>query len=1372
MGTKYYVFGLFLVLSVSVEGQSPNRDVETFIPEADQDQSLAQVAPDESPKEEGESPATDDKTYDVTPSHPPPDKGLTSPEPSSTDNTNNGNSKDVVSSNKNFKKIGRSGKYLTYSYGPDYDPMTSNIAPPDHDQRGYSDQLYTITEQRLAEIRKLFMYPYYNEGGNADNEGDYQKEIQASTPQVHKNFNFQLPFYGFRYNYTRVSLNGYLEFSDPPPNYYYPLVFPVKDWPKKNDPAFIGIFFSKCRVGMKRDGEVDPRQPGVYFRMERDLRTRQDRLGVELRERLKWDIREGVIGSESFNPKHAVIVTWKNVSFNGGFANALYTTNTFQTVLATDEVFTYAMFNYLNLDWTSHTEAGGDTIRGEGGVTAYVGFNGGNGTRSFEYKPYSQESVIRDLTATGFANGFKGRHIFRIDENILLGSCNKDIDGANLPLVFAPESGNMLGGTVVNITGPCFLPDDQIRCKFDVANEVPGYVVDRNRAICVQPMLYAEGWVNLQIARNSEPFKWKGKYYVESPSQASQKIYFRDMKIHERSPSEIRITWEKQNLTTNENANIRMSLWGYRETTIRPTFVYITDIAENIQNTGEYTIIPSQFRARTNEFLTDMKFGFLQINLTESIKVNTYTTTQRSIEITPLVWSRPLPLGWYFQFQWENMYGKNWPKYLCDDWLRTDRYLKNFAHELAQCPCTVQQALADRGRFMPDFDCDKDTNPICYYNNQALHCVKTGAPTLEGSEQQCCYDKNGYLMLSYDQQWGSSPRRCHNLGKMPYNEATKVPTLSQWFNDMVPKYLCCLWQEEQSVGCETLRFERRPTQDCVAYQAPGVAGVYGDPHFVTFDDVEYTFNGKGEFVLVKSRTQTDNLEVQGRFEQMEPNAYGEVKATQLTSVVARGNGTIAVEVRRRPMDARWRYRLDVIADGRRLFFDRPSLKFQHFQGVTIYTPTYVLNQSEVIIMFDNGAGVEVLDNQGFMTSRVYLPWSFINKTVGLFGNWSFKQEDDFTLPDGTKVSVATNINDMERVYNDFGKKWMIDDVLDPLKGRALFHREFGKSSSHYNNKTFKPEFHMVPEDIIPANRSDQVARTYDICTTKMYECYYDYANTLNRDLAHFTQNYKATIYQLKETTRTKIVSCGVLETPRFGRKSTFLFVPGTKVTFECNQDFVLVGDPRRECQADGTWNIPDYGYTECLRQQEYSSRQAATTWGIILAVLIPLLLVVIFLAFKGFQKYEKIRQEELEFIQEELPRSKSLRSLRSVQRSPSLGRSDSDDDDPQSPVLSDASSLGGRRRYDRTYRTHEPLKNAPPVNFIEQPWDPNQPDFYPEEKPALPGSPVSSVLYAQPYEKPADTLQDSSPTYAAGYAVPLKKPKDRFSSQSSIVTDV
>ena len=32
------------------------------------------------------------------------------------------------------------------------------------------------------------------------------------------------------------------------------------------------------------------------------------------------------------------------------------------------------------LGWTTHTEAGGDTTEGQGGVPAFIGFNAGNGT--------------------------------------------------------------------------------------------------------------------------------------------------------------------------------------------------------------------------------------------------------------------------------------------------------------------------------------------------------------------------------------------------------------------------------------------------------------------------------------------------------------------------------------------------------------------------------------------------------------------------------------------------------------------------------------------------------------------------------------------------------------------------------------------------------------------------------------------------------------------------------------------------------------------------------------------------------------------------------------------------------------------------------
>ncbi|CAK9825077.1 Protein mesh [Anthophora retusa] len=1191
----------------------------------------------------------------------------------------------------------KSEKYVRYDSDS---PEADRYAPRPDD----SVPNYILTEERLKQIRSEFMYWYFDLGGD-NNQGDYQKEIQSSTPQTHKNFNFQLPFFGFRFNYTRVSMNGFLEFSDPPVHYTYPLVFPVKDWPKKNDPSFIGIFFSKCRIGEIRPTDIDQRKPGVYFRLERDLERRKDQFGVEMRERVKWDIREGIIGTDSFEPKHAAIVTWKNMSFTGGIDNSLYKTNTFQMVLATDEVNTYVIFNYLDIQWTSHTEAGGDTTSGEGGVPAFVGFNAGNGTRSYEYQPYSQKSTIRDLTGRGWANGFPGRHIFRIDENILPGTCNKDIAGTNLQLMFAPESGNMLGGTIVNITGPCFNETEKIRCMFESV-WVLGTVINRNRAICVQPFVKAQGYIRFAISiGESKTYDWKGKYFIETPSTAAEKISVSNS-IHEANPAQIKITWKNYNLTSNTNAGIQISLWGYRETKTTPEFEYITTLESAYTNTGEYVITPAKYRNVRNPYQTDMIFGFLQLNLTDPVQ-------QTGYPITPNLWSRPIPLAWYFNAQWEEMYGSKWPQKLCDRWIKNDRYLKNFAAEISLCPCTLKHALLDKGRFLPDYNCDKDANLDCMYNQHAYHCVRTGAPNMDGSEQQCCYDKNGYLMLTYDQQWGSRPHRSHNLGYYPWDEANKVPTLSHWYHDVVPFYACCMWQEEHAVGCETFRFERRPSQDCIAYQSPAVATVFGDPHIVSFDGLEYTFNGKGEFVLVRVNNIKDKLDVQGRFEQLPNNIYGEVRATQLTTIAARGNNSATIEVRLRPKHAQWRYRLDVFADKQRVYFDRPPLKFQHFTGVVVYTPTNILNQSEVIIMFDTGAGVEVVENEGYMTARVYLPWSYLNKTKGLFGKWNFDIMDDLITPDGQQVP-STNLNHFEAVHKNFAIHWMLEDKEDELKGGTLFTREFGTTASFYTNKTFQPEWRKAPADILPANRSYDIERAIELCG-ETYQCQYDYAMSLNRDLAHFTKNYYDTFTQIREINMNeRTVSCGVLETPRFGRKSNFFFVPGTKVTFECNQDFILIGDQRRVCTPEGRWDVPEYGYTECLRQIEYTQRTAWTTMGIICAVLIPVTACVAgaFLYIRKNQSQgSSVKSwrysERGSGISNDSTLLKHPRTLKQGTPEPlPFGRAVS----PVSDTSTATSITKKPHIYAKVYRTHEPLPNRPDVDFEDKDWDVKEPN--------------------------------------------------------------
>ena len=51
-------------------------------------------------------------------------------------------------------------------------------------------------------------YPFYDQGGN-DGNGDFQMNVRDTQPQVNKQLNFLLPFMGFGFNYTWLSLHGY-----------------------------------------------------------------------------------------------------------------------------------------------------------------------------------------------------------------------------------------------------------------------------------------------------------------------------------------------------------------------------------------------------------------------------------------------------------------------------------------------------------------------------------------------------------------------------------------------------------------------------------------------------------------------------------------------------------------------------------------------------------------------------------------------------------------------------------------------------------------------------------------------------------------------------------------------------------------------------------------------------------------------------------------------------------------------------------------------------------------------------------------------------------------------------------------------------------
>ena len=62
----------------------------------------------------------------------------------------------------------------------------------------------------------------------------------------------------------------------------------------------------------------------------------------------------------------------------------------------------------------------------------------------------------------------------------------------------APRLGSVLGGTPVQLSGPCFEENDNITCQFgDVA--VKGTRLSRNRVLCVSPEFSVIGRVSLKL---------------------------------------------------------------------------------------------------------------------------------------------------------------------------------------------------------------------------------------------------------------------------------------------------------------------------------------------------------------------------------------------------------------------------------------------------------------------------------------------------------------------------------------------------------------------------------------------------------------------------------------------------------------------------------------------------------------------------------------------------------------------------------------------------------------------------------------------------------------------------------------------------------
>ncbi|XP_010861680.1 PREDICTED: sushi domain-containing protein 2-like, partial [Bison bison bison] len=367
-----------------------------------------------------------------------------------------------------------------------------------------------------------------------------------------------------------------------------------------------------------------------------------------------------------------------------------------------------------------------------------------------------------------------------------------------------------------------------------------------------------------------------------------------------------------------------------------------------------------------------------------------------------------------------------------------------------------------------DYGCDLEQGSVCTYHPGAVHCVRSvQASPRYYSGQQCCYTADGTQLLTADSTGGSTPDRGHDWGSPPYRVPPRVPGLSHWIYDVISFYHCCLWAPE------CFRYmNRRPSSDCRSYRPPRLASAFGDPHFVTFDGTNFTFNGRGEYVLLEAAL-TD-LRVQARTQTRVTPEGSQDRGTGLTAVAVQEANSDVVEVR--------------LGDGAgvlQVLLNQEVLSFAEQRWMDLKGMFLsVAAGNRVSVMLTSEAGLEISLQGPFLSVAVLLPEKFLTHTQGLLGTFNNDPTDDFTLRSGGVLPPSASSRELFR----FGADWAVQNASSLLTYDSKFLVENFKERPKHD-PTFLPLF---PEE--SSASPSQASAAADLCGDDSF-CKFDVAAT-------------------------------------------------------------------------------------------------------------------------------------------------------------------------------------------------------------------------------------------------------------------------------------
>ena len=171
----------------------------------------------------------------------------------------------------------------------------------------------------------------------------------------------------------------------------------------------------------------------------------------------------------------------------------------------------------------------------------------------------------------------------------------------------------------------------------------------------------------------------------------------------------------------------------------------------------------------------------------------------------------------------------------------------------------------------------------------------------------------------------------------------------------------------------------------------------GDPHIVTLDLFKYTFNGKGEFILIE--TNDDSFTLQGRMIEANDSNGNNAPGTVFSAIVAKQNDSDTVQ-----FELKTDIKLIALVNGEEASFE--DIKSQRFNNVTV---TYNDNNT-FSATFSSGAYLKVQELNGFIAVLIVgLPEQYKGMTNGLMGPYNGDISDDLTPRGGSPIPLNSSL---------------------------------------------------------------------------------------------------------------------------------------------------------------------------------------------------------------------------------------------------------------------------------------------------------------------------------------------------------------------------